>query len=154
MQRDPRSLKPSWRSCVLYPGVLLPPISPHPTMHLRVFRVNLGAWPECTVVQKQESSRARQGTEHSEARKPKPIRFPTQDSKRWQSLMAQSPSTAGKWPENLIGRNLIETVRKVKAEELRTPTGPEKGQCELSSCSIWCQRPWLLSSTARQFRPP
>lgn len=87
------------------------------------------------------------------ARKPKPIRFSTQDSKRWQSLMAQSPSKAGKWPENLIGRNLIETVRKVKAEELTTPTGLEKGQCELSSCSIWCQRPWRLSSTARQFRP-
>lgn len=71
----------------MYPGVLPPShfTTPH-HLHLRVFRVNLGARPECTVVQKQESSRARQGREHSEARKPKPIRFPTQDSKRWQSL--------------------------------------------------------------------
>lgn len=43
--------------------------------HLQAFRVNLGARPEGTAVQKQESSRARQGTKHSKARKPKPIRL-------------------------------------------------------------------------------
>ena len=94
--------------------------------HLQAFRVNLGARPEGTAVQKQESSRARQGTKHSKARKPKPIRLLTQDSKWWQSLMAQSPSTAGKWPENLIGRNLIETVRKVKAESSQHPQAQRK----------------------------
>lgn len=76
------------------------------------------------------------------AKKPKPIRFPhTQESKRWQRLAAQSSARQESGPENLTGRNTIETVRKVKAEELITPTGPEKGQYELSSCSIWCQRP-------------
>lgn len=42
----------------------------------------------------------------------------------WPKVQAQQESGQ----RILSGRDLIETVRKVKAEELITPTGPEKGQ--------------------------
>lgn len=120
VQRNPRGFESSWRSCLARrcPSSLL-----------------LLLLPPCARTQGEAGSgfcesglRAQwckskkvpgQGREPRtpKAKKPKPIRFPTQEeSKRWQGLTAQSPSTAGKWPENLTGRNLIETVRKVKAE--------------------------------------
>lgn len=133
----------------------LPPISPHPTIY--ICECSGWIWEPGLSAQWCKSKRVPgQGRAESTQKPGSPSQSdsPPRTLKGGRASMAQSPSTAGKWPENLIGRNLIETVRKVKAEELTTPTGPEKGQCELSSCSIWCQRPWLLSSTARQFRPP
>lgn len=158
VQRTPRGLESSWRSCFAHrcPSSLLVPLLP-PCARIQGESGN-GVHESGLRAQWCKSKKVPgQGRElrTPKAKKHKPIRFPThEESKRWQRLTAQSPSTAGKWPENLTGRNLIETVRKVKAEELITPTGPDKGQRELSSCSIWCQRPWLLSSTPRQFRPP
>lgn len=100
-RKTPRGLESSWRSCVLHTGAL-PPFSPY---HVQV--KYSGQIRECSLSQWCKTKRVPgQGRELSttKARKhSKPIRFPTyEESKRWQSLMAQSPSTAGKWPENLV----------------------------------------------------
>lgn len=146
VQRNPTGLESSWKSYFAHrcPSSFLVPVLPPRVRIQRIWEWILWVRPGGTMVQKQNGSRPRQGTENSKGQETQANQIPhTQESKRWQRLAAQSPSMAGKWPENLTGRNTIETVRKVKAEELITPTGPEKGQYELSSCSIWCQRPWL-----------
>lgn len=152
-RKTPRGLESSWRSCVLHTGAL-PPFSPY---HVQVKysgqirECSLSQWCKTKRVpgQGRELSTTKPGSIQSQSDSP-----PTKSLKggraSWPKVQAQQESGQ----RILSGRDLIGTVRKVKAEELITPTDPEKGQCELSSCSIWCQRPWLLSSTPRQFRPP